>query len=185
MSSRKSLASWKALENHAKDMKPRHLKELFAQDAQRFDKFSRQLPNVFFDYSKNQIDDDTQELLLDLARECDIEQWRDRMFAGDKINITEGRAVLHSALRCQSSAPLLLDGHDVKQDVAAELAKIEKFVGRVRRGDWKGYSGKSIRDVVCIGIGGSNLGPLMVTEALNSYSDGTVNIHYVSNVDGV
>tara|TARA_B100000809_G_scaffold264570_1_gene320765 strand:+ start:1753 stop:3399 length:1647 start_codon:yes stop_codon:yes gene_type:complete len=185
MSSRKSLASWKALEAHAKDMKPRHLKELFAQDAQRFDKFSRQLPNVFFDYSKNQIDDNTQALLLDLARECDIESWRDKMFAGDKINITEGRAVLHSALRCQSSAPVLLDGHNVKQDVAAELAKIEEFVGRVRRGDWKGYSGKSIRDVVCIGIGGSNLGPLMVTEALNSYSDGTLNIHYVSNVDGV
>lgn len=185
MSSRKSLASWKALEAHAKDMKSRHLKELFAQDSQRFDKFSRQLPNVFFDYSKNQIDDETQALLLDLARECEIESWRDKMFVGEKINITEGRAVLHSVLRDISSEPLLLDGHDVKQDVAAELAKIEDFVGRVRRGEWKGYSGKSIRDVVCIGIGGSNLGPLMVTEALNSYSDGTVNIHYVSNVDGV
>lgn len=185
MSSRKSLASWQALEAHAMDMKPRHLKDLFAQDSARFSKFSRQLPNIFFDFSKNQIDDETFAKLLDLARECDVEGWREKMFSAEKINITEDRAVLHSVLRDFKPEPLVLDGENVKQAVSAELDKIEEFVGRVRRGDWKGFSGKSIRDIVCIGIGGSNLGPLMVTEALNSYSDGTLHIHYVSNVDGV
>lgn len=185
MSSRKSLASWQALEAHAMDMKPRHLKDLFAEDSARFSKFSRQLPNIFFDFSKNQIDDETFAKLLDLARECDVEGWREKMFSAEKINITEDRAVLHSVLRDFKPEPLVLDGENVKQAVSAELDKIEEFVGRVRRGDWKGFSGKSIRDIVCIGIGGSNLGPLMVTEALNSYSDGTLHIHYVSNVDGV
>lgn len=185
MSNRESLASWQALSTHADQMKGRHLKELFAQDAERFSKNSLKLPNVFFDYSKNLITDDTKAKLLDLARECDVESWRDRMFAGEKINITEDRAVLHVALRDQSDNAIMVDGKNVKEDVAAELEKIKGFVSKVRSGGWKGFSGKEITDVVSIGIGGSNLGPLMVSEALKSYSDNRLNVHYVSNVDGV
>lgn len=185
MGSRTSLPSWQMLQTQAKQMQTCHLNDLFAKDDQRFDKFSLELPNVLLDYSKNLVTDEVITSLLALAKETDIESWRDKMFAGEKINITEDRAVLHVALRDQSPGETLVDGDNVKQQVSAELAKMEAFVNKVRSGEWKGYSGESITDVVSIGIGGSNLGPLMVTEALHGYADDTLRVHYVSNVDGV
>ena len=185
MSCRSQLASWQALKISANKMKEVHLKDLFANDSTRFEQFSTQIPGVLFDYSKQLIDNSVMTQLLSLAQECDISNWRDKMFSGEKINITEDRAVLHTALRNRSASSLVVDGENVSSVVNAELQKIKLFVEKVRSGKWLGYTGKAVKDVVSIGVGGSNLGPQMATEALKSYADDSLKVHYVSNVDGV
>ncbi|MBL4764244.1 MAG: glucose-6-phosphate isomerase [Colwellia sp.] len=184
MSDRQTLASWKKLQQLAQDKKSQHMNTLFANDVKRFEKFSIELPNMLLDYSKNLIDSETLDCLFELANETKVCDWRTKMFTGAKINKTEDRAVLHTALRRQSDEPLIVDGENVTEQVQNQLAKMEVFVDKVRQGHWLGYSGKRITDIVNIGVGGSNLGPQMVTEALKHYSDGSVNVHYVSNVDG-
>lgn len=164
------------------------LNQLFKEDPNRFKKYSVTVPTpedgeILFDYSKNRINDEVLKLLLDLARARNVEKSRDAMFSGEKINFTENRAVLHIALRNRSNAPVMVDGSDVMPAVNAVLAHMKDFCGRVISGEWKGYTGKSITDVVNIGIGGSDLGPLMVTEALKPYAIGP-NVHFVSNIDG-
>ena len=185
MSCRSQLASWQALQTSANKMKEIHLKDLFANDSTRFEQFSTQIPGVLFDYSKQLIDNSVITQLISLAQECDIATWRDKMFSGEKINITEDRAVLHTALRNRSESSLVVDDENVSSVVNAELQKIKLFVEKVRSGQWLGYTGKTVKDVVSIGVGGSNLGPQMATEALKSFADDTLNVHYVSNVDGV
>ncbi|MFT6901428.1 MAG: glucose-6-phosphate isomerase [Colwellia sp.] len=184
MSSRQTLNSWKKLTQLAQKKKSQHMNDLFAQDSDRFDKFSIELPKLLLDYSKNLIDSETMKTLFDLATECKVIEWREKMFIGAKINKTEDRAVLHTALRRKSKEPLIVDGENVTTSVQVQLEKMEGFVNHVREGKWLGYSGKRITDVVNIGVGGSNLGPQMVTEALKHYSDNSINVHYVSNVDG-
>ncbi|WP_039916341.1 glucose-6-phosphate isomerase [Cellvibrio mixtus] len=179
------LPSWKALSAHAAQLKTQHMKALFAADDKRFDKFSLQLSSLLLDYSKNLITDETKAALLALAKESDIEAWRSRMFAGEHINATEDRAVMHVALRDKSSQPILIDGVDVRPAINAELERMRKLSEKLRSGAWTGYTGKTITDIVSIGIGGSNLGPLMACEALKAYSDKRFNIHFVSNIDGV
>jgi len=184
MQPRTSLPSWKKLVTHAQTMKEHHMSKLFQQNDQRFEQFSIKLAPFLLDYSKNLINNDTMSMLFDLAKECHVEQWRIKMFSGERINSTEDRAVLHTALRSRSSKPVMLDGKNIKEDVQRSLNHMKKFSEKVRQGHWKGYSGKRITDVVNIGVGGSNLGPQMVSEALKQYSDNSVNVHYVSNVDG-
>ncbi|HEX4054461.1 MAG TPA: glucose-6-phosphate isomerase [Tepidisphaeraceae bacterium] len=175
---------WKALESHHQQVSSLHMRDLFAADPKRFEKFSLRFGDILLDFSKNRINDETVRLLLDLARYAKIEQWRDRMFRGDKINITEDRAVLHIALRNRSNRPILVDGADVMPGVNAVLKHMRQFSDAIRSGQWKGYTGQSITDVVNIGIGGSDLGPVMVTEALKPYSKPGLRAHFVSNVDG-
>ena len=175
---------WKALSDHAAKMASVHMRDLFRQDPQRFAKFSASFKDLLLDYSKNRITDETLTLLFNLARHAGVEKLRDRMFAGDKINITEDRAVLHIALRNRSNRPIMVDGKDVMPDVNAVLAHMKQFSSDVRSGKWTGYTGKAITDVVNIGIGGSDLGPVMVCEALKPYSKRDLNVHFVSNIDG-
>jgi len=176
-------AAWTALQKHQKSLETVTLRKLFADDPKRFEKFSTLFGSILFDYSKNRITGETIELLLNLAKETDVFRWRDEMFAGDKINITERRAVLHTALRNQSDKPVMVDGQDVMPGIRAVYEKMEKFSKRVIDGDWKGCTGKPITDVVNIGIGGSDLGAVMVTESLKPYKT-RLNVHFVSNVDG-
>jgi glucose-6-phosphate isomerase len=175
---------WKALEAHYEQVKEVHLRDLFEQDPQRFEKFSLILNDILLDYSKNRITEETVSLLLDLAIQADVSGYIEKMFAGDKINITENRAVLHVALRNRSNRPIYVDGEDVMPGVNAVLKKMARFCDRVRDGDWKGYTGKTITDIVNIGIGGSDLGPFMATEALRPYGKPGLNPHFVSNIDG-
>lgn len=184
MSSRTDMSAWQALSAHAEEMKDRHMSELFDEDDLRFAKFSIQSPNILFDYSKNLITDDTKKALIEFAEACDIEAVRDSMFAGEHLNRTEDRAVLHAALRDRSGEPLEVDGEDIRGAINHELERIRSLVTQVRSGDWRGYTGREITDIVSIGIGGSNLGPLMVTEALSAHSDERLDVHYISNVDG-
>jgi glucose-6-phosphate isomerase len=176
-------AAWKALKAHYDSIKDVHMRELFDADPHRFESFSLRLEDILFDYSKNRITQETMDLLLALARERGLTAKRDAMFAGEHLNFTEDRAVLHVALRNQSSRPILADGKDVMPGVRAVLAKMKDFSQRVRSGAWTGFTGKPITDVVNIGIGGSDLGPLMVVRALGHYADGP-RVHFVSNVDG-
>ncbi|MBR8842817.1 MULTISPECIES: glucose-6-phosphate isomerase [Pseudoalteromonas] len=185
MGGRVDLDSWQKLSSSAQRVEQQHLKTMFANDAQRFEKFSRQIPGVLFDFSKQRIDDQTFSEMMQLAKESDIALWREKMFSGEKINITEDRAVLHTALRNRANTPIYVDGVNVIEQVNAELEKLQAFSNRVRSGEWQGYTGKAVKDVVAIGVGGSNLGPQMVTDALAAYADDTLNVHYVSNVDGV
>ncbi|NLR90727.1 glucose-6-phosphate isomerase [Flammeovirga agarivorans] len=178
-----STAAWKALEAHFNSMKDVHMKDLFDTDASRAEKFSQTFEDIFVDYSKNIINDETMKLLLDLAKETGVAEGIQSMFNGEHINETEDRAVFHVALRNQSNQPMKVDGEDVMVEVNHVLRQMKEFTTKVISGEWKGYSGKSITDVVNIGIGGSDLGPYMVTEALKPYAT-DVNIHYVSNVDG-
>ena len=176
--------AWKALEAHFAANKDRKLSDLFAADPARFDKFSTTFKdNVLVDYSKNLITEETLELLIDLAHEVDLRAGIDAMFNGEKINRTEGRAVLHTALRNRSNRPVMVDGKDVMPEVNAVLAKIKIFCDKVISGEWKGYTGKAIQHVVNIGIGGSDLGPVMITEALRPFKN-HLEMHFVSNVDG-
>jgi glucose-6-phosphate isomerase len=184
VSSRETLPSWQQLLKHSQVMKNKHMNDLFEANDKRFYDFSIQLPSMLLDYSKNLLTDETLTLLLDLAKECQVESWRDKMFVGNSINKTEDRAVLHTLLRDRSDTPFILAGKDVKNSVRGALKQMHLFTDKVREGKWLGYSGKRITDIVNIGVGGSNLGPQMVTEALKQYSDNSVNVHYVSNVDG-
>lgn len=176
-------AAWSALEAHATEMKKTTIAALFEQDAARFNSFSINFDQILFDYSKNLITAETVEKLVALANDCALQDGIDKMFGGDAINATEGRAVLHTALRNRSNTPVLVDGEDVMPAVNAELAKMKAFCAKVHSGEWKGYTGKAITDIVNIGIGGSDLGPVMVTEALKPYWKG-ITPHFVSNVDG-
>ncbi|MTC34653.1 glucose-6-phosphate isomerase [Providencia alcalifaciens] len=177
-------AAWRALEQHYAEMKNVHMRDLFAQDAQRFTKFSATFDDqILVDFSKNRITQDTLDKLLALAKETQLEDAIKSMFSGEKINRTEDRAVLHTALRNRDNTPVLVDGKDVMPDVNAVLEKMQQFSARIISGEWKGYTGKAITDVVNIGIGGSDLGPFMVTEALRPYKN-HLNMHFVSNVDG-
>jgi len=171
------------LADHYISINEKSLKELFQKDPQRFEKFSLYLKDILFDYSKNRIDEQTMALLVQLARECELEEAIKAMFDGEKINETEGRQVLHTALRNQSDKAVLVDGEDVMPKIREVLQRMKSFSERVVSGEWKGYTGKEITDVVNIGIGGSDLGPVMVTEALKSYKT-RLNVHFVSNVDG-
>lgn len=178
------LPVWKKLSQHQENIASIHMRDLFAADAKRFDKFSLKFADILFDYSKHRITDETLPLLFQLAREANIESWRDKMFAGEKINITENRAVLHTALRNRTNKPVFVDGHDVMPDVNAVLAQMREFSDKVRGGNWTGYTGKRITDIVNIGIGGSDLGPVMVCDALKPYASPDLNVHFVSNIDG-
>jgi glucose-6-phosphate isomerase len=177
-------AAWRALERHAEAMAAVHLRDLFAGDRDRFARFSLRLHDVLLDYAKNRVTDETMGLLLDLARAAGLEAWRARMFEGDRINTTEHRAVLHVALRNRSGRPILVDGRDVMPDVHGVLARMRDFTDRVRSGAWRGHTGEAVTDVVNIGIGGSDLGPHMVCEALRPYQRPDLRPHFVSNVDG-
>ncbi|MFC1236943.1 glucose-6-phosphate isomerase [Vibrio sp. F74] len=176
--------AWKALTTHFESAQDMELDTLFALDEDRFENFSTKFgDDILVDYSKNLINQETMEKLFALADETELKAAIDAMFSGEKINQTEGRAVLHCALRNRSNKPVMLEGKDIMPDVNAVLTKIEGFTDRVISGDWKGYTGKAITDVVNIGIGGSDLGPYMVTEALTPYKN-HLNMHFVSNVDG-
>jgi glucose-6-phosphate isomerase len=178
------LAAWQALEQHYRQAAPLQMRDLFRQDPRRFDKFTLRLDDLLLDFSKNLVTEETMRLLYDLARQADLPGWTERMFTGQKINTTEDRAVLHIALRNRSNRPILVDGKDVMPEVNAVLAHMRTFSDAVRSGAWKGYTGQPIRDVVNIGIGGSDLGPVMATEALKPYSKRDLHVHFVSNVDG-
>lgn len=177
------LNAWKALQQHYKQVKKHHLRDLFEEDRKRFEKFSVRFGDLLLDYSKNRITSETMKLLFQLAREAKVKKGIEKMFSGEKINFTENRAVLHIALRNRSKRAIYVDGNDVMPAVRAELSKMKTFSEYVRSGKWKGYTGKAISDVVNIGIGGSDLGPLMVSEALKPYGS-KLNVHFVSNVDG-
>jgi glucose-6-phosphate isomerase len=176
--------AWQALAAHKASIDAVSMRALFAADPQRFARMSGEACGLFIDWSKHRITDETIALLLALARQADVEGWRDRMFAGERINGTEGRAVLHTALRNRSGRPVTVDGKDVMPDVLAVLARMRDFTDRVRGGAWKGHTGETITDLVNIGIGGSDLGPVMVTEALRPYGSPELRTHFVSNVDG-
>lgn len=184
MSGLTSSSSWKALKQHAHEMRGVSLRDLFQADTGRFKSYSLEDDGLLIDFSKNRINDVTLDLLLRLAGSVDLERWRDRMFSGQAINVTEDRAVLHIALRNQSGRSILVDGKDVMFDVKAVLDRIRDFSDKVRSGAWLGYKGDTITDVVNIGIGGSDLGPLMVVEALKPFADPALRSHFVSNVDG-
>jgi len=177
-------AVWKALGAHYTAIKPVQMRQLFRDDPARFNKFSLRLDNLLFDYSKNRIDDRTIGLLLELAGQAGLTDWIARMFSGDKINSTERRAALHTALRNRSERPVLVDGKNVMPDVRRVLGQMHRFSDAVRNGKHVGHTGKAIRDIVNIGIGGSDLGPQMVCEALKPYANPNLHAHFVSNVDG-
>ncbi len=176
--------AWLALESHRESVAAMPLRDLFAADPARFDKFSLETCGLLLDYSKNLITGETRGLLLELARHADVAGWREKMFAGGKINFTERRAVLHTALRNRSEHPVTVDGQDVMPEVRRVLAQMRDFAEKVRNGAWLGHTGKPIRDVVNIGIGGSDLGPAMVCEALTPYGKPGLTMHFVSNIDG-
>jgi glucose-6-phosphate isomerase len=176
--------AWKALQEHHKKTSKKQMRKMFAKDAKRFEKFSLEACGIVLDYSKNRISEKTMRLLYDLAKQANVESWRDKMFAGEKINFTENRAVLHIALRNRSNRPIVVDGKDVMPDVNGVLAHMKEFTDSIRSGEWKGWTGRSITDIVNIGIGGSDLGPVMVTEALKPYAKPGLHVHFVSNVDG-
>jgi glucose-6-phosphate isomerase len=175
---------WQTLTSHAESVAKLHMRDLFSADAERFTTYSLRLDDLLFDYSKNRITADTLPLLFKLARHAGMEKKRERMFSGEKINLTEQRAVLHVALRNRSNRPIEVDGQDVMPGINQVLGQMRNFSDRVRDGRWRGHTGKPIRDIVNIGIGGSDLGPLMVCEALRPYSRDKLQVHFVSNVDG-
>jgi len=175
--------AWLALQAHQQTIAETHMRDLFAADPDRFEKFSILFNDMLFDFSKHRITEETLHLLLDLAREMDVKGWTEKMFNGEPINFTENRAVLHIALRNRSNRPILVNGKDVMPGVNAVLARMRRFSDAVRCGEWKGFSGKTITDVVNIGIGGSDLGPAMVTESLLDYHCPNIKFHFVSNID--
>jgi glucose-6-phosphate isomerase len=184
-SSHDHLPAWQSLKARIAKAKSTPIRDLFEKDPERFQKYSLKVQNLLLDVSKNPIDDETLKDLIQLAKEVGLDEWRNRMFHGDKINVTEHRAVLHTALRNRSNTPVFVDGTNVMDAVNNELKRMKRFVNAVRKGYWRGHSGKRITDVVNIGIGGSDLGPRMVTQALKPQADGRINVHFVSNVDGV
>ena len=178
------LASYRKLEHHFQNIKQLHMRRLFSVDPERVNKLSIEHEDLLLDYSKNRISLQTIPLLCDLARDVHLESWRERMFNGEKINNTERRAVLHTALRNCTSKPVMVDGEDVMPKINATIDKMEAFSNRVRQGEWKGYTGKVITDIVNVGIGGSDLGPKMVYQTLKPYWHERLSVHFVSNVDG-
>ena len=184
MPSIKKSAAWSALENHQMATQDQHMRDLFAADPGRFQQFSIRIGDLLLDYSKNRVTSETMGLLEALAHEAEVDEWRDRMFSGQKINSTEGRSVLHVALRNSPDAPIVVDGEDVMPGVKKVLDHMRTFSDAVRNGTWTGQTGKRITDVVNIGIGGSDLGPVMVSEALKPYQQQGLEVHFVSNVDG-
>jgi glucose-6-phosphate isomerase len=180
----KERAAWKALEEHHGKIGSVHLKELFAEDAKRGERYTAEAAGIFLDYSKNRVTDETLKLLIQLAEESGVAERRDAMFAGEKINTTEGRAVLHVALRAPKDEKIFVDGADVVLEVHQVLDKMSGFADKIRSGEWKGFTGKRIKNVVNIGIGGSDLGPVMAYEALKHYSQRDLTFRFVSNVDG-
>jgi glucose-6-phosphate isomerase len=178
------IREWAALEDHWEEMESLHMRELFRDNPHRTEQMSLQACEILLDYSKNRITSKTLSLLCDLAKWADVDGWRRRMFSGDRLNITENRAVLHVALRNRGHRPIWFDGEDVMPKVNRVLEMMESFSNRVRSGEWKGFTGKAITDVVNVGIGGSNLGPRMVCEALKHYQSPDRRMHFVSNVDG-
>jgi glucose-6-phosphate isomerase len=177
-------AAWKALESHIEKIGDKHLRDFFAEDAGRGERYTAEACGIFLDYSKNRVNDETLKLLVQLAEESGLREKIEAMFRGDKINVTENRAVLHVALRAPKTESIVLDGEDVIPAVHAVLDKMSGFADRVRSGEWKGHTGKRIRNVVNIGIGGSDLGPVMAYEALKHYSQRDLTFRFVSNVDG-
>ncbi len=175
--------SWKALEAHFEQIKDVHMRAMFEQDTERFKKFSAQMDDILLDFSKNRINDETFQLLCDLARETGVQEWRDHMFSGEPINISEFRPVLHTALRNRSNTPVYVDGENVMPKVNRVLAQIRYFSERVRGGHLRGYSGQLITDIVNIGIGGSDLGPHVVCDSMKPFAQRGMNAHFVSNVD--
>src|SRR5499427_9371752 len=176
--------SWKALQDHQKKIEGRHLRTLFAGDLTRGERLTAEAVGIYLDYSKNRVTDETITLLTRLAEECGLRERIDAMFRGDKINLTEDRAVLHVALRAPRGASIMVDGKNVVPEVHGVLDAMADFSNRVRTGAWKGHTGKRIRNVINIGIGGSDLGPVMAYEALKHYSDRGMTFRFVSNVDG-
>ena len=183
MSSLTTSKAWTALQSHYHQTKNDSLRDAFKKDTNRFNKFSVNFNEILFDYSKNRISDQTLALLIDLAHDAELHAKMTALFSGEKYNITEHRAVLHTALRNRSNTPVYVDGKDVMPDINRVLSKMRIFCASVRSGEWKGYTGKAITDIVNIGIGGSGLGPKMVSTALAPYSSDTLKVHYVSNID--
>ena len=183
MSSLTTSKAWIALQNHYNETRNYSIREAFKQDPERFNKFSINFNEILFDYSKNRISEDTVTLLLELANYADLKTKTKALFSGEKINTTERRAVLHTALRNRSNQPIYVDGQDVMPDINKVLGKMRTFCESVRSGQWKGYTGEAITDVVNVGIGGSGLGPKMVSMALTPYSSSSLKVHYVSNID--
>jgi glucose-6-phosphate isomerase len=183
MSQLSASPSWQALAQHRQEIETLHMRDQFAADPQRFARFSLRFGDILFDYSKNRITEKTMVLLIELAHQANLAEKIEAMFQGEKINTTEKRAVLHTALRNRSNRPILVDGKDVMPEVNEVLEKMRTFSEAVRSGEWKGYTGKIITDIVNIGIGGSDLGPKMVTEALKPYGKDGLRVHFVSNVD--
>ena len=177
-------SAWLHLQEHFRKTEKLHMKDLFAQDPGRAEKFSVRFGDILVDYSKNRITGETLGLLFDLAREVDLADAVEKMFTGDRINETEDRPVLHVALRNRANTPIYVDGEDVMPQVNGVLKKMKAFSGKIISGEWKGYTGEKISDIVNIGIGGSDLGPLMVTECLRPYAQPGLSAHFVSNVDG-
>jgi glucose-6-phosphate isomerase len=180
----KQTAAWSQLVRHHQSLRQVTMRELFAQDPARFERMSLRFETMLVDCSKNLVTDETLRLLFALARETALPEAIEQMFRGEKINATEGRAVLHTALRNRANTPIMVDGHDVMPGVNAVLAQMQRFADRVASGQWLGYTGKPVTDLVNIGIGGSDLGPVMVTEALKAYRQPHLRAHFVSNVDG-
>lgn len=176
--------TWKNLEQHAEKMSTFHLRDAFHGDENRFKKYHVQLDNLLFDYSKQRVDSKTMELLLELANNSDLDLWRHKLFTGERINHTENRSVLHTALRDMSSDPIMVEGKDIKSDINAVIDKMRVFIDKVHSGEWLGYTGKPITTIVNIGIGGSDLGPKMLYEALKAYHIPNINVCFVSNLDG-
>jgi len=176
--------AWKRLQEHFALMKDKHMRDMFQEEPQRFSAFSLTLEDILIDYSKNIISAETLRLFAELAEEAGLKDAIEKIFSGDKINETEGRAALHTALRNRSNNPVYLDGKDIMPEVNAVLRKMGSFSNKVISGEWKGYNGKAVTDIVNIGIGGSCLGPLMATEALMPYKKPHINVHFVSNIDG-
>ncbi|NTX99993.1 glucose-6-phosphate isomerase [Deinococcus sp. JMULE3] len=177
-------AAWSALLDHHRALQGTHLRDLFAQDPARGERLTAEGAGLYLDYSKNRVTDETLTLLLNLARETGVTAKRDAMFAGEKINVTEGRAVLHTALRAPAGATVMVDGHNVVPDVHEVLGRMAAFADQVRAGTWLGYTGKPLKNIVNIGIGGSDLGPVMAYEALKHYAQRDLTLRFVSNVDG-
>ncbi|OQS46949.1 glucose-6-phosphate isomerase [Chromobacterium violaceum] len=175
---------WAKLHQHQRATRHMHMRELFELDPQRFQRFSLELDGLLLDYSKNRVTERTLELLFDLARKADLRDWMDRMRSGERINVSENRSVLHTALRLPAGARLDLEGHDVAADVHQVLARLKDFSEQVREGRWLGFAGQPICDVVNLGIGGSDLGPLVAADALAAYAHPDLKVHFVSNVDG-
>lgn len=184
MSERTQSIPWKSLEAHHQDSAHVEIKDLFAADPKRFETFSRELPGMLFDFSKHRATSETLELLMTLAEHVGVPGFIEKMFSGEKLNSTEGRAVLHTALRNRSDRAVIVDGEDVMPEVRRVLAKMRVFTDAVRSGEHTGHTGKRITDIVNIGIGGSDLGPVMVTEALKPYWQEGLSVHFVSNIDG-